>query len=117
MCVCMRACVRVSECVCVVYCLCMHTCVYVIADLQRVLNLFRLLLHVRLTKYAESANVFSILVYKVITSLHWVSSSSLESPVSPDSLMSPSLSPSPSPICMDVIRCARNCCFVCVCFL
>ena len=44
-----------------------------------------------LMKYAESANVLSILVYKVITCLHWVSSSSLESPVSHDSLISPSL--------------------------
>ena len=33
-------------------------------------------------QYAEPANVLSILVYKVITCLHWVSSSSLESPVS-----------------------------------
>ena len=47
-----------------------------------------------------------ILVYKVITCLHWVSSSSLESHVSPDSLISPSLSP--SPFCMNVIRCAMN---------
>ena len=54
--------------------------------------------------YTESANVLSILMYKVITCLHWVSSSSLESPVSPDSLMSPTLSPSPlAPSVLDVL--------------
>ena len=59
-------------------------------------------------KYAESADVVSIVVYKVITFISF----SVASPVSPDSLMSPypSFSPilSSSPICKDGIRCVLN---------